>query len=391
MKSFSIITLKHPLLFSQLVLLFVITIFAPLIANDQPIIAMKGGSVSFPFLTTHPIHNSTEYDWTVNAIIPYAPNNLDYSNANSIGPFENQNVKNIRYRHWLGTDELGRDVFSGIIYGTQMAIFVGLGSMLIAALIGILLGASAGFWGDRSIKIRPFTFFTVCIGLTIGYYLGFHQKVSRLEFSIIQFLANQTFNFLILLSSVIISIIIGQNISIRFVPNYHFFLPLDAMVIRLIELFKSIPSLFIMISLAAILTPSKWNIIWIIGIIAWTGIARYCRAEVMKLKNTTYAESAKALGFENYYILLKHLLPKALQSTTVYIIFGITSAILAESTLSFLGIGIKADDVSWGSILSEARKSPSSWWLAVFPGLAISYTLMLFNKLAVAIENNKRF
>jgi peptide/nickel transport system permease protein len=388
MISFKHIIKKHRLLFGQLLVLLLITIFAPIFANDQPIIAQQKGKIIFPFLSHPTINSPAEFEWAIKAAIPYAPSNLDYNNVKAVGPFDIQNVKSYRYRHWLGTDELGRDVLSGIIYGTQMAIFVGLGSMLIAAFIGITLGASAGFWGNNSIKVRPFTFITVCIGVLIGYYLGFHQTINRGDFSIIQFLANQTFNFLILLTSVTTSIILGQNLSKKYLPKLHLFLPLDAIVLRLIELAKSIPSLFIMISLAAILTPSKWNIIWIIGVIAWTGIARYCRAEVMKLKNTTYAESAKALGYENYYILLKHLLPKALQSTTVYIIFGIASAILAESTLSFIGIGIKADDVSWGSILSEARKSPSSWWLAVFPGLAISYTLILFNKLAVVIEEN---
>ena len=76
-----------------------------------------------------------------------------------------------------------------------------------------------------------------------------------------------------------------------------------------------------------------------------------------------------------------------MQASTVYIVFGVAGAILTESTLSFMGIGITANSVSWGSILSEARKSPTSWWLAIFPGLAIFYTLLLLNKLAVAIEH----
>tara|TARA_R110002049_G_scaffold246382_4_gene420470 strand:- start:2629 stop:3816 length:1188 start_codon:yes stop_codon:yes gene_type:complete len=377
----------HKLLIIQLVFFMIVALSAPFLANEKPLIAGNNEETTFPIFEKGIFLSEKEFDWIVMPIIPYSQNTLDYNNTHSIGPFSKQDVKNLRYRHWLGTDELGRDILSGIIHGARTALLVGLGSMLIATIIGIILGASAGFWGDFTIKIRPITFVTVPIGILIGYFLGFHQSLYRSEFSIIQFLANQTFNLLVLITFILLSILLGQYLSRKLFYERKYNLPLDAIVSRIIELAKSLPSLFLILSLAAILEPSIWNIIWIIGVITWTGIARYCRAEVIKQKNTPYTESVKALGFNNFYILLKHILPVTLQASTVYIVFGISGAILAESTLSFIGIGIQADEVSWGSILAEARKSPSSWWLAVFPGAAIFYTLMLFNKLAVAIEN----
>lgn len=382
--------ITHKLLSIQLIVFIAVALMAPLLANERPLVAQQENKVIFPFLKQGIINQTTPYDWKIMPIIPYSPGSLDYKNAQSIGPLSSQDIENLAYRHWLGTDELGRDIFAGIIHGARMAFFVGLGAMLIASIIGIILGASAGFWGDYSIKIRPFTMISIPVGVFVGYFVGFHQSMPREEFSIIQFLSNQTFNLLILISFTVLFIFLGQYLSRKLLANKKYDFPLDSIISRFIELMKSLPSLFIILSLAAILEPSVWNIIWIIGIISWTGIARYCRAEVIKQKATPYIESAKAMGFNQFYILTKHVLPGALQASTVYIVFGIAVAILAESTLSFLGIGMEADAISWGSILAEARKSPSSWWLAVFPGLSIFYTLLLFNKLAVGIENLNR-
>lgn len=386
MRLFRKLYIKHTLLVYIVILFTAVAIFAPFIANEKPLIAERNNVISFPTLSNGLFQKDQVYDWKIMPVIPYSPSSLDYKNAQSIGPFNDQNVSNLRYRHWLGTDELGRDILSGVIHGARMAFLVGLGSMLIASIIGIVLGASAGFWGDHELHVRPFMFVTIPIGVLFGYFLGFHQSVLKTQFSIIQFLANQTFNLLILLAFIMAFSFIGHRLSILLMPNKKYPFPLDTIISRVIELAKSLPSLFIILSLAAILKPSIWNIIWIIGVIGWTGIARYCRAEVIRQKNIPSTESALALGYSKLYILLKHILPGALQASTVYIVFGIAAAILAESTLSFMGIGLQADEISWGSILAEARKSPTSWWLAIFPGLAIFFTLFIFNKLAVALE-----
>ena len=378
---------KNKWLCIQILLLLVLALFSDFIANENPILIRKDGKLSSPIFSPAKYRLNDDSELIIIPPIPYSPNTLDYKNAKSIGPFDQQHVNSYRYRHWLGTDELGRDILSGIIHGTSMALIVGIGSMLIASLIGISLGSLAGFFGNDQLKIGPITLFFSIIGLMIGYLLSFHQTIYFNDASTLDISTNQIFNLLIFISCTYVFTYIGQRVNQLIFKLSIFNFPLDHLISRIIELVKSLPSLFIIIGVIAILKPSVWNIIWIIGLIAWTGIARYCRAEVLKIKNYPFIESAKALGISEKTILFKHILPSALQASTVYIVFGVAGAILAESTLSFMGIGITADSVSWGSILSEARKSPTSWWLAIFPGLAIFYTLLLLNKLAMAIEH----
>ena len=378
---------KNKWLCIQILLLLVIALFSDFIANENPILIRKDGKLSSPIFSPAKYRLNDDSELIIIPPIPYSPNTLDYKNAKSIGPFDQQHVNSYRYRHWLGTDELGRDILSGVIHGTSMALIVGIGSMLIASLIGISLGSLAGFFGNDHLKIGPITTFFSIIGLMIGYLLSFHQTIYFNDANTLDISINQIFNLLIFISCTYVFSYIGQRVNQLIFKLSIFNFPLDHLISRIIELVKSLPSLFIIIGVIAILKPSVWNIIWIIGLIAWTGIARYCRAEVLKIKNYPFIESAKALGISEKTILFKHILPSALQASTVYIVFGVAGAILAESTLSFMGIGITADSVSWGSILSEARKSPTSWWLAIFPGLAIFYTLLLLNKLAMAIEH----
>jgi peptide/nickel transport system permease protein len=383
--------IRKTFLFWSLLGLLFVALFSNFIANDRPIIASENGTLVFPvFQSQNRLIVDKTYEWVIMPLIPYSPQSLDYRNAKSASPFKTQQVSSLRYRHWLGTDEIGRDILSGIIHGTQLALLIGIGSMLIAAIIGIFWGAIAGFFGDHSLKLSWINFILIPIFSFIGYFYGFHQTVMNSNQTFITIIQNGVLNITLIVMGVLLAGFTSHHLHKELNHRKLITIPIDLMISRFIEMVKSIPILFLVISIAAIVQPSVWNIIWIIGLIAWTNIARYTRAEVLKVKNKPHVESAKALGFSNTRILFKHILPHSLQSASVYIVFGIAAAILTESTLSFIGIGIAADHVSWGGILSEARKSPSSWWLAVFPGLAIFMTLYLFNRLATVIEDRNR-
>jgi len=156
-------------------------------------------------------------------------------------------------------------------------------------------------------------------------------------------------------------------------------LPIDLITTKIIEVLNSIPTLFIILAFLAIFTkPSIWNVIIIISIIGWPKFARLVRAEILQIKNIEYIESAKSIGLSDFQIILKHALPNAITSVISITAFAISGAILLESTLSFLGLGIPLDQVSWGSMLADARVNFSSWWLALFPGLAIFFVLISF-------------
>jgi len=392
MKLILYIQQKSPVIFWSLIVIIFIGVFAELIANDRPLVASQNGKIVFPFYNSSNLKSTDiDYEWQLMPLIPYSPNSLDYKNVKSASPFKSQQVDSWRYRHWLGTDEIGRDIFSGIIHGTQLALIIGLGSMLIASIIGIFWGAIAGFYGDNTLKISWLNLILLPLFIFIGYFYGFHQTVWTTETPTISLIQIVVLNLAYILASVIVCFSISQFLNKLLKIKKLITFPVDIIISRMIEIVKSVPILFLVISLAAIVNPSAWNIIWIIGLLAWTNIARYTRAEVLKVKNKPFIESAEALGFSNARILFQHILPLSLQSASVFIVFGIAGAILMESTLSFIGVGISAEEVSWGSILSEARKNPTSWWLAVFPGFAIFFTLFLFNKLATIIEDRNRY
>ncbi|HEV7230942.1 MAG TPA: ABC transporter permease, partial [Bacteroidia bacterium] len=156
--------------------------------------------------------------------------------------------------------------------------------------------------------------------------------------------------------------------------------PVDLYVSRLIEIMLSIPTVFLIISVAAIVTkPGLFMVMVIIGLTSWTGIARYVRAELLLIRNLDYMEAAKALGYSDFRMLFRHAIPNALSPVLISLAFGIAGAILTESLLSFLGIGVPAQAITWGSMLALAQQSPGSWWLALFPGLAIFLTVTVYN------------
>jgi peptide/nickel transport system permease protein len=152
----------------------------------------------------------------------------------------------------------------------------------------------------------------------------------------------------------------------------------DLVISRLFEIMLSIPTFFLLITVAALLPPSIFLTMAIIGATSWVGIARFTRNEFLRIRNQDYVTSAIALGVTDRNVMFKHILPNALAPVIVSVVLGIAGAILVESSLSFLGIGVPAELVTWGSILQEASTTTFAWWLAVFPGFAIFITVLAY-------------
>jgi peptide/nickel transport system permease protein len=152
----------------------------------------------------------------------------------------------------------------------------------------------------------------------------------------------------------------------------------DLVISRVFELMLAIPTFFLLITLAATLRPNIFYTMIVIGFTSWVGIARLTRSEFLRVRNLDYITAAVALGGNNRRIVLQHILPNALTPVLVAVVLGIAAAILTESSLSFLGIGVPADLVTWGSLLNEARSDSFAWWLAVFPGAAIFVTVVAY-------------
>jgi peptide/nickel transport system permease protein len=159
------------------------------------------------------------------------------------------------------------------------------------------------------------------------------------------------------------------------------------MVNKAIEILISLPSILLIITIAAISKRSILNVAIIIGLTSWTFIARQVRSEILKLRELEYIAAARTMGFSSFRILFLHALPNAIAPALVTIAFGIASAIITESSLSFLNIGVPLDTVSWGRLLAESREQFSAWWLVIFPGLCIFATIISFNLIAEGIED----
>lgn len=374
------------------VLLFV-AFFADFIANERPWYCKLDDKTYFPVLWQYgemlgvyqPEARFFNINWRTQdyqavwyAPIPYSANKIDENNLGYNGPFDKQNVKSVRFQHFLGTDEVGRDVAAGMVSGTRTAMLVGVVAMSIAAFIGIFLGAIAGYFGDNRFKISRVRLIMNLLGLALALFYGFIVRSYSLaegNFTT-EFLKNLGISLFILL----LANLIASGLKRFSALGKKVVLPLDIMVMRLIEVINSIPGLLLILSVVGLITKrSIFYVMVIIGLIGWTTIARFLRSELLRIRKMEYIEAAQALGYSGWRIILRHALPNALTPVLITLAFGMANAILLEAFLSFLGIGLPPDTVTWGSLLSMARSGFSAWWLAIFPGFAIFITVTVFN------------
>lgn len=154
----------------------------------------------------------------------------------------------------------------------------------------------------------------------------------------------------------------------------------DSLVLRAIETMMVFPTFFFILTVIAFLPPSIYNIMIVIGLTEWAGIARLVRGEVLRERHQDYTTAARATGLGNVRILFRHILPNAISPVFVAATFGVAGAILAESALSFLGFGIQPPQASWGELLKQGKSYvQEAWWLVTFPGVAIFATVTAFN------------
>jgi len=162
----------------------------------------------------------------------------------------------------------------------------------------------------------------------------------------------------------------------------------DNVIMRFVDIVLTIPTLFLILILVVFLGPSIFNIMFIIGLTSWTDIARIMRAEVMKLKKSGFVDAARLTGLNKMSIIIKHILPNAISPIFVYMTFGISGAILTESGLSFLGLGVQPPAPSWGNILTAGKDYiHSAWWMVAYPGFAIFLSVFGFNVLGEGLRD----
>lgn len=391
--------------------MFLIAIFAPIIANDKPILIHIQNQWYFPALSGNETINlidESQNEITLNVTDPerlyelkatylmppvrFYPNKSDIINSGYKSPSDVQLKRHADRkleertglnRHLLGTGKRGDDLLAGLIHGTRISITAGILSMIVAGFIGIFLGSVAGYFGDNSISVMRGSLLTGCIGLIPAWFYAFQMRTGDIEKALENSPAQFWLQILISLMIFTVVILISAKAGTLFrriswlKKQTH--IPVDSAISRCIEIFTSIPSLILIISLAAVSKPSLINLIMIIGLTSWTEIARLTRAEMLRLRQLDFVAAAKGLAFREWYILFRHGLPNAVSPAMIAISFGIASAILIESGLTFLGIGVPQDIATWGSLLYSGKENFNAWWLVVFPGIAIFLTVTAFN------------
>jgi peptide/nickel transport system permease protein len=235
-------------------------------------------------------------------IAPHPPDRVDAENV--LSPPDRE--------HPLGTDELGRDVASRMIYGARISLAVGFVAVGIAVAIGIAIGALAGYYGGW----------------------------------------------------------------------------VDAAAMRFTDIMLCFPTFFLILAVIAYLNPSIWNIMIVIGVTSWMGVARLVRAEFLSLKERDFVVAARAQGVGDGRVIFRHILPNAMAPVYVSAILGVAGAVLVESSLSFLGLGVPPPTPSWGNILTAGKDNIEiAWWLSLYPGFAILITVLGYNLLGEGIRD----
>ncbi len=382
-----------------LCVLFIVAIMADFIANNKPLYCKIDDKIYFPILQEYISElglgkqdslfqnnkwENVSFQQKIMPPIPYSSTSQDKNNQSYASPFAKQNIPSLHYKHWLGTDKVGRDILAGLIHGTRVSLLVGILSMLLASVIGISIGAILGYYGDKNFYI---SMERIVLNLILISLIVFYTNV-LLEQGILNHFWG-VFFFLILMISLLLLFNKGIGI-IEKRRKYNMGIPfqLDMWIMRIVETLEVIPTVVILLAILAIFPSSIILLIVTIGFLSSTVFLRFARSEALRIKNLRYIEAARSMGFSKMQIIFHHILPNSITPLLILFAFGVSSAIIYEAFLSFLGIGIPDSEITWGKLLNEGRRNISAWWITLSSGFAIFITVFTFNSLGEVYEKS---
>ena len=296
--------------------MFVVSLFAEVIANDRPLIISFDGDIMFPFLVEYPetrfggfFETPAEYrdqfvadlieenGWIVWPLIPFSFDTINYNLDVPVpSPPSAEN--------WVGTDDQGRDVVARLLYGFRISVLFGFTLTIFGSVVGVIVGASQGFWG--------------------GWY--------------------------------------------------------DLLFQRFMEIWGSVPTLFLIIIMASIFTPNFWSLMFILLLFSWMGLVDLVRAEFYRARNFDYVRAARALGVSDVKIMFRHMLPNGMVATLTFMPFILAGSVTTLTALDFIGYGLPAGSPSLGEMLNQGKANIQAPWLGLstFVVLALMLSLLVF-------------
>ncbi|GAA4436720.1 ABC transporter permease [Pontibacter saemangeumensis] len=303
--------------------------------------------------------------------LPYGPNDLDLEHIYQ-PPFS---LTYATKSHPMGTDRLGRDVLANVLYGARTAFFISIPVMALAALLGLTLGAGAGFFGDKGFSTSRRNLLLCLLSLLC---LGYYWLYLPVQIASLNLGTPMALKSIMAGAVVVVLLFCFSSLLQKFIAplRQRVAVPVDQLVMRLTEAVSTIPRFVLILVLASFLPPSVLLLSLIISLTAWTGIARLARAEMMRIKQLPYFEAARSIGLNSRELLWRQAFPNLLGPVLVAFTFSLGGLLALESTLSFLNIGVPPTLVSWGRTIASVRSNTAAWWLVVFPGALLTLTIL---------------
>lgn len=296
-------------------IIFITSLFANLLANDRPYFVSYKGNAYFPFLVEYPESEFNGFAGPTNYYDPFIAEEIN-DNGFMLWPIVPYHYRRVVKdagsefpsppdgKHWLGTDDKGRDVVARLIYGIRISFLFGFMYVFITATIGLSVGAMSGYFGGW----------------------------------------------------------------------------LDLVLQRVLEIYGSLPTLFIIIAIMGVLQPNFWLLLFLLSLFGWTGFVGTIRTEFLKARNYQYITAARALGVSNYTVMWRHVFPNAMVGTITFLPFALAGSITVLSGLDFIGFGMPPGSPSLGEMTRQGLANITKWWLVfpIFAGLGTITMLMVF-------------
>ncbi len=284
------------------------------------------------------------------------------------------------FDHIMGTDALGRDVVRSIMAGAQRSLMVSILAGVAGSIIGVVLGSVPAFFGDDGLKLSLANAFTILFGLLLLLYCAL--LVWPLAAYRTDVLAGVGIPAVGLLA------LFCLNRGLRKVTLFRKTIPapLDLLVLRFTEVFSVVPRLYLILAFAMVMQINLLTIVILFALTGWATISRLIRAEMLKVRAMPYIEAARLIGQTEWRVFMRHALPNAVGPLATQVCFTMASILVMEATLSFVGVGVSAELISWGSILHGYTDDLTAWWLVVFPGTVIYLTVLSFHALGQDLD-----